>query len=105
MICEIKLKTGFFKTKAYYLNIASKQLILSPKEALDKDEIDLTHQELISITVTKKARKITQLEIQTQERPYTGTFAPNTDTEEVFSILNREFDGIIKIESGGVNYV
>jgi len=72
MTYEIKLKTGFFKTEEYILDVSKTQTTLTPKDKLETSNIVIEASELISLTITKGKNYLTEFEIHSRDCTYTG---------------------------------
>ena len=102
MILDIRMKTGFFKTKAYELLISKDRLVLSSTE-IEKDNITILAKDILSITLKKE--KAPGIEIQTGEKIYQGNLAEKTDFEKLISLLKENLSVKIICEyEGGKDY-
>jgi hypothetical protein len=105
MAYDVKLKSGFFKTQQYTLAISNKQITLTPQEDSELHNIVITDQDLSTISITGRDTKLTEFEINAQSGIYMGTFAADTNIEEVLWTLKKEFGSKTIIEGGSMYYV
>jgi hypothetical protein len=105
MVYDVKLKSGFFKTQQYTLAISNKQITLTPQEDSELHNIVITDQDLSTISITGRDTKLTEFEINAQSVIYMGTFAADTNIEEVLWTLKKEFGSKTIIEGGSMYYV
>ena len=86
---DIRMKTGFFETKEYELLIDKDRLVLSSKET-GSDRIIILANNIISITL--KNEKTLELEVQTKEKNYQGSFTEKIDFEKLISLLKENLN-------------
>ncbi|MDD4775356.1 MAG: hypothetical protein PHG75_02510 [Syntrophomonas sp.] len=91
MIFAIKLRSGFFKTRPYYLNIDPGRLVLTPQEGREFGRLVLEADDLISISVIQRSARVRELEIISREGTFLGSFINQADLEEAARLLAREF--------------
>lgn len=91
MTYKIKLKAGFFKTQPYSLIISQGQIILTPQEDSGNGRLVIGKNDLRSVCLIKKDLGSGEFEIVTHSGIYIGSFAPQTDLEEVRHALAKEF--------------
>lgn len=85
---EIRMKTGFFATKRYYLSALSGGIFLSPADDLHLDSILVPEDDLLGIMLIKEKRSA--IEIKTSDRVITGVFDSNLDLRDVHSELRKQ---------------
>ncbi|QRN84820.1 hypothetical protein JR334_07470 [Clostridia bacterium] len=103
MILDIRMKTGFFETKAYEMLIGTDKLIVSSKET-ESDSIIILANNITSIIL--KNEKSPGIEIQTEEKNYQGSFTEKIDFEKLVSLLKENLSVKIICEyEGGEDYV
>lgn len=88
---EIKLKEGFFKTQVYYLTVGSGQIILTPQEHDDKDQVVINGDELQSVSIMSRNRTSPELEIVTSTNIYDGNLSAQIDLKKLAGDLDQEF--------------
>jgi hypothetical protein len=82
---DVKLKTGFFKTRSYSLTIGPGQLVLTPQDGSDDSPLVIDAHDLQSIYLTAGEFEIIAGVI------YTGSFAPHTNLNQLSYLLATEF--------------
>lgn len=100
MLLDIRMKTGFFETKAYELLIGKDRLVLSSKET-ESDSITILAKNISSIIF--KNEKAPGLEVQTEKKNYQITLPEKTDFEELICLLKENLSVKIICEYGGGN--
>jgi len=85
MTFDIKLKTGFFKTRSYYLTIGQGRLVLTPQDDSDDSPLVINAHQLQSIYLTAGEFEIIADSI------YTGSFGPQTNLNQLSYLLATEF--------------
>ena len=98
MFFDIRMKTGFFETKAYELLIGKDRLVLSSKES-ESYNITIPDKNIISITL--KNDKAPEIEIQTWEKIYLGSLLEQTDFEKLIGLLKENLNVKIICEYEG----
>lgn len=96
----MRLKTGFFETKLYDLQISKGKLRLSPKILGDK-EIVLLEKDISNILL--KNGESLNLEINTLDKAYQGTLIDKANYEDLLSNLRTNLNKKILCEYGGGN--
>ncbi len=96
---EVRLKTGFFETTAYRLEIGGKQLRFLPSLLESGTEISLHEAEISSVTLLD--REPIQFEIQTESMSYIGSFVSNGDLESTLRQFKAGLNIKIICEYGG----
>lgn len=87
----IRLKTGFFKTKLYYLTVEDRQVIMVPKEADENERLVIPEKDLCSVTITRKNTTSGELEIIVNNNIYYGSFTYLPILDEAVNIFAGEF--------------
>ena len=101
MACEIKLKTGFFKTTTISMTVENKSIILSPISSLNNSDIVINEMDLIEIIIINTRGRKIQIEFYTSNKLYTASIVLNTDTNDIREIVHKlilNFDKKIIIE-------
>ena len=96
----MRLKTGFFETKLYDLQISNGKLRLSPKILGDK-EIVLLEKDISNILL--KNGESLDLEINTLDQAYQGTITNKANNEDLLGNLRTNLSKKILCEYGGGN--
>lgn len=103
VLFNIRLKTGFFETKAYDLLIGKDKMVLSSKES-GSDVITIPDKNIISITL--KSEKTSEVEIQTQDKIYQCSLFEKFDFENLLKTLKENLSTTITCEyKGGQNHM
>lgn len=87
----IKLKTGFFKTKLYYLTVEDRQVVMVPTEASENERLVIPEKDLCSVTITRKNITSGELEIIVNDNIYFGNFTYLPILDEVVNAFAYEF--------------
>gem|GEM_PF-1243362 len=95
--CELKLKTGFFKTELYNLSIYDDKIVLTPKENTVLQEIVITNENLNSISLVNKSTDFFEIEIYTQQGMFIGNISASFNSKKLLRILVEKFDRKILI--------
>jgi len=95
--CEIKLRTGFFKTELYNLSIYDDKIVLVPKENTVLREIVITNEDLNFISLVNKGTDFFEIEIYTQQGMFIGNISASYNSKKLLRILIEKFDGKILI--------
>ena len=98
MLLNIRMRTGFFETKTYELLIGNDRLVLSSKET-ESDSIIILANNIISITL--KNKKVPEIEIQTGEKIFQGSFTEKIDFTKVIDSLKENLSVKIICEYEG----
>ncbi len=98
MLLDIRMKTGFFETKAYELLISKGRLVLSSKET-ESDSITILAKDIISITLRNE--KVPELEVQTEEKNYQGSLSEKIDFEKLLNLMKENLSVKIICEYEG----
>lgn len=85
MTFEVKLKTGFFRTRSYYLTIGQGRLVLTPQDSTDDVCVVIDASQLQSIYLAAGEFEVIADNI------YTGSFAPHTNLYQLSCLLATEF--------------
>ncbi len=86
MIVDIRMKTGFFETKTYEMQIGKDKLILFSKEK-ESESIIILASNIASIVL--KNEKAPEFEVQTVEKNYQGSFTEKIDFEKLIGLLKE----------------
>ncbi len=97
---EFRIKTGFFETKPFDLLIGKGKLILSPTEPVDQVVVI---QEKDIMCITLKNVKSLEIEVQTWDKIYQGTFTNKDDYEILLGQLKENINKKIVCEYEGGN--
>jgi hypothetical protein len=97
---RIRLKTGFFETKNYWIEIKKNQLCFLPE---NQGEGILQFDEKEILTVTLKDFHIAELELQTSESIYIGIFSNRIDLAEALELMKGTLATKIIYEYEGGN--
>ena len=97
---ELRLKTGFFETKFYALQISKGKFRLLPKISGDK-EILLSEKD-ISALLLKKGEAL-EIEINALEQSYEGTITDKENYNDLLSELKANLNIKILCEYEGGN--
>jgi hypothetical protein len=89
MTFEVRIKTGFFKTSLYMLEIEHNLLCLISLEHKDMKTL-IPINEVLSV-IMSKTKKL-RFEIITCSKSYTGAFASDDDYQKALSILKRYYN-------------
>jgi len=101
MVYEFRLKTGFYETKLYSLNIHNKQIRMIPACADNKNKIiTVSDNDLISVKVTE--RKSLEIEIQTKDNLYSGVIL-GVSASGILDVLKKELHKEVLYEGGRRN--
>ncbi len=102
MLVDIRMKTGFFETKAYEMLIGKDRLVLSSKE-IGSDSIIILANNITSIIL--KNEKVPEIEVQTEGKNYQGSFFEKIDFEKLIGVLKENLSVKIICEyEGGKDY-
>lgn len=102
MLFKIRLKTGFFETKAYDLMVGKDKLVLSPEES-ESDTITIPEKNIGSITLNNQ--KNPEIEIQTRDKIYKCGLIGNSDFEKLVNSIKENLSVKIICEyEGGKAY-
>lgn len=85
MTFEVKLKTGFFRTRSYYLTIGQGRLVLTPQDSTDDVCVVIDASQLQSIYLAAGEFEVIADNI------YTGSVAPHTNLYQLSCLLATEF--------------
>ncbi len=91
MTFKIKLKTGFFKTRYYYLTIGQGQIILTPQQDNEDGRLVINEEDLQSICITRRNLTVSELEIITHSNTHIGSITDQISLEEVSNVFTKEF--------------
>ena len=97
---EFRLKTGFYETQIFDFLIFKGKLVLSPSEARNQ-VITIPEKDIMNITL--KNEKSLEIEIQTWEKIYQGTFSNIADYEKLIKQLKENINKKIVCEYEGGN--
>lgn len=98
MVFHIKIKSGFFKTMQYNLEIRNKQIMLTQKNGGELDRIFIADSDLIAICLFRWNNGIVeQLELKTRSAIYIGSLAPETNVQELTWTLTKEFGSKVNV--------
>ncbi|OPL08642.1 MAG: hypothetical protein AVO33_09850 [delta proteobacterium ML8_F1] len=100
MALDIRLKTGFFETRAYEFLICKDGLVLSATET-ENDTITIPSKDILSITL--KNEKAPEIEIQICEKIYQGSFHEEIGFERLIDLLKENLSVKIICEFEGGN--
>lgn len=98
---QIRLKTGFFETGIYRLEVKEKQFRLFPEDPDHGDILSFCEQDILSITL--KEKRIPELELQTREACYTATFPQKSDLKETLELVKKGLNTKVICEYEGGN--
>lgn len=102
VLVDIRMKTGFFETKAYEMLIGKDRLVLSSKE-IGSDSIIILANNITSIIL--KNEKVPEIEVQTEGKNYQGSFFEKIDFEKLIGVLKENLSVKIICEyEGGKDY-
>jgi hypothetical protein len=90
MTFEVRLKTGFFKTSLYVLEIEHNLLRLISLEQNDT-KILIPSNEMLSVIMSKTKKPC--FEIVTCSKSYTGVFASDIDFHKALSMFKHYYSG------------
>lgn len=96
VIYDIKLKSGFFKTENYSLEIEQEKLNLVSKQTGRK--ITFYENDITSISIIKSHPLQIQIEISTNKEIYSVYFQPETDCDNLIVSLRHRINTKICIE-------
>ncbi len=99
MKVELRLRTGFFETTSYWLEVRRNQIALlplSPNEG--KEKIVIPGEAITAVTLLEK--KNPEIEIQTKEGLFSGTLAPETDLGMLFDLMKSKLNKKVIYEGG-----
>lgn len=96
-VYELKLKTGFFKTELYNLSVCNEQITLEQKENKGLERFILHNRDIYLISIVKKKANTYEIEINAQQGAFVGILFSNSNLEELFYTLKKEFDGKVII--------
>jgi hypothetical protein len=99
---EIKLKAGFFKTKAYCLTTKSRQIVLTPLDNGEMERQVIEWEELKSFSIISRNMISVELEIATLSHTYFGSISSSDDLEEIIKNLAREFGTKFIFQHGNI---
>ena len=91
MCFGIKLKSGFFKTQRYMLEISKNRIILTPgeKEGSSK-QIVISDSDLVAVEMVEKDSNKVELEFNTKNGIYTGTLDIDVNIDNFIATFSRE---------------
>lgn len=97
---EVRLKTGFFKTIPYRLDVKNKRLNFLPLDLGIGAKITIREVDILSVTLQEG---FFQFEIATDISLYRGVFASNSDWTQVVHFLKKELSvkTVCEYEGGG----
>ncbi|HHU17191.1 MAG TPA: hypothetical protein GXZ70_03050 [Clostridiales bacterium] len=96
---NIRMKTGFYETKLYNLQITKEELILSPIES--DDSVDkISEESILNITLIE-GEKASGIEIQTNGRIYECLLTNKMDYELLLTLLKENINKKIICEFEG----
>lgn len=99
MKVELRLRTGFFETTSYWMEVGKNQIVLLPlSPGGGKEEIVIPGEAIAAVTVLEK--KNPEIEIQTNEGFFSGTLAPETDLAMLFDLLKSKLNKKVIYEGG-----
>lgn len=100
MIYHIKIKSGFFKTMQYNLEIRNEQIMLTQKNGGELDRIVIAGRDLIVMCLLRRNNGIVELELKTRSAIYIGSLAPETNVQELAWTLTKEFGRKVNVMDG-----
>lgn len=97
---EVRLKTGFFETTPYHLEVKEKLLYFIPLDSESRTKITIREGDILSVTLHDKS---SQFEIATGSSLYRGTIVSNNDWTQIIHLLKSELNIkiICEYEGGG----
>ncbi len=90
MIYEIKLKTGFFKTEQYMLEITPKKIVLCPKEDVRNSNIVIKTCEISNISINSRDSNLIEIEIVANNGVYICIVDAKYNIDELIYDLTKE---------------
>ncbi|MDD4844223.1 MAG: hypothetical protein PHU31_07820 [Anaerotignum sp.] len=97
----LRIKTGFFETTTFRLEIGEKELQLVPIKPEETAEIVLEKDNIHSVTLREK--RLAELGIQTRNMLYWGIFEKDIPFEQVVSYFRENLNIPILCEYEGRN--
>lgn len=94
MCCEVKLRTGYFKTTQYNMVIADNSILLASTADVE-DEIRIGDIELIVVSSEGKSNPV--IEIQSKDVIYSCILHKDIDLDAMLSTMRRELSARIGI--------
>ncbi len=101
MTFEIKVRSGFFKTETWYLNLRPGQLTMTPQDGDLSRRRVISQEEVQSICIIQHNSRVGDLEIVSQDATYLGSFTVPGDMEEAARILARMFRSRFSLQLKG----
>jgi len=95
---EVRLKTGFFETTPYRLEVKNKQLYFFPTNPESGTKITIHEADILSVTLQEKS---SQFEIATGSSLYRGALVSNSDWTQAIHLLKSELSVKIICEYEG----
>jgi hypothetical protein len=99
MKIELRLRTGFYETTSYWMEVTKNRIALSPlPTGGGKEEIVIPGEIITAISVLEK--KNPEIEIQTKEGIFSGTLSQETDLDKLFDLMKKELNKKVIYEGG-----
>ncbi|MPM10205.1 hypothetical protein SDC9_56532 [bioreactor metagenome] len=99
MKVELRLRTGFYETTSYWMDVIKNRIVLTPQTPdAGKEKIVILGEAIAAVTILEK--KNPEIEIQTKGGTFFGTLAPETDLDKLFNQMKKELKKKVIYEGG-----
>ena len=98
MVCNFKLKTGFFETKKCTLLVRDKAISVFYDNDYDDKGLIIMDNDLLSISAIVRNNDTTEIRIHTLDNIYTGYCIDKNKTDKVIKTFINEFNNKVSIE-------
>ncbi len=99
MVCNFKLKTGFFETKKCTLLVSNKAISVFYDDDYDDKGLTIMDNDLLSISAIVRNNDSTEIRIHTLDNIYTGFCIDEGNTEKVIKSFINEFNNKFSIDN------
>ena len=98
MVCNFKLKTGFFETKKCTLFVRDKAISVFYDNECDDKGLTIMDNDLLSISAIVRSNDTTEIRIHTLDNIYTGFCIDEDKVEKIIKSFVNEFKSKVSIE-------
>lgn len=98
MIFQVKLKSGFFRTLNYKLEVEKDELVLKPEVREGTDLIVIRNEDILELGIIRYSSGKMEFEIITTGSYYFGCISSENNIDELFSSLKSTLGKRLSIE-------
>ncbi|MDP3386276.1 MAG: hypothetical protein Q8S24_03490 [Eubacteriales bacterium] len=98
MVFFIRLKIGFFETKFCTMSVNNKTVRLFSEDLFNEKETIIRDSEIISIAISNRNKKPTEIEIHSSDKIYIGQYIDTKSKDEISNAFVTEFGSKVHFE-------